>query len=148
MINNGFGDAYVLNTRVPSRGLIGFRGEFLTETKGTGLLNTLFLKFDKWQGDMRSRPDRLARRRPHGRNEYVRSYNLKERGVLFRKAAGQSLRGVCSSARTPVLSISTFNCDQREKSSAHAYERLPDEAMRLGARQRKCRSNGLGIHSR
>ena len=35
--------------------LIGFRGEFLTETKGTGLLNTIFLRFDKWQGDMKGR---------------------------------------------------------------------------------------------
>src|ERR671933_1566273 len=49
MINNGSGRVR-LEYEVPSRGLIGFRGEFLTETKGTGLLNTLFLRFDKWQG--------------------------------------------------------------------------------------------------
>src|SRR5881396_3901407 len=54
MINNGSGRVR-LEFEVPSRGLIGFRGEFLTETKGTGLLNTLFLRFDKWQGEMRSR---------------------------------------------------------------------------------------------
>src|SRR5436190_10634291 len=52
MINNGSGRVR-LEYEVPSRGLIGFRGEFLTETKGTGLLNTLFLLFDKWQGEMR-----------------------------------------------------------------------------------------------
>ena len=54
MINNGTGRVR-LEYEVPSRGLIGFRGEFLTETKGTGLLNTLFLRFDKWQGDMKGR---------------------------------------------------------------------------------------------
>ena len=54
MINNGSGRVR-LEYEIPSRGLIGFRGEFLTETKGTGLLNTLFLRFDKWQGEMKSR---------------------------------------------------------------------------------------------
>nr|MBA3634449.1 translational GTPase TypA [Acidobacteriota bacterium] len=54
MINNGTGRVR-LEYEVPSRGLIGFRGEFLTETKGTGLLNTIFLRFDKWQGDMKGR---------------------------------------------------------------------------------------------
>ena len=45
MINNGSGRVR-LEYEIPSRGLIGFRGEFLTETKGTGLLNTIFLRFD------------------------------------------------------------------------------------------------------
>jgi GTP-binding protein len=69
MINNGSGRVR-LEYEIPSRGLIGFRGEFLTETKGTGLLNTMFLRFDKWQGEMRSRQtgslvsDRMARRTP------------------------------------------------------------------------------------
>ena len=70
MINNGSGRVR-LEYEVPSRGLIGFRGEFLTETKGTGLLNTLFLRFDKWQGEMkgrvrpaRSSPTAWARRTP------------------------------------------------------------------------------------
>jgi GTP-binding protein len=46
MVNNGSGRVR-LEYEIPSRGLIGFRGEFLTETKGTGLLNTIFLRFDK-----------------------------------------------------------------------------------------------------
>ncbi|MCV4872959.1 translational GTPase TypA, partial [Escherichia coli] len=54
MVNNGSGRVR-LEYEVPSRGLIGFRGEFLTETKGTGLLNTIFLRFDKWQGEMKHR---------------------------------------------------------------------------------------------
>ncbi len=70
MVNNGTGRVR-LEFEMPSRGLIGFRGEFLTETKGTGLLNTLFLRFDKWQGEMKGRGDRLARRGPHGRNQLL-----------------------------------------------------------------------------
>src|SRR5205823_3196338 len=54
MVNHGTGRVR-LEFETPSRGLIGFRGEFLTETKGTGLLNTIFLRFDKWMGEMKGR---------------------------------------------------------------------------------------------
>ena len=55
MTNPGFGRARI-EFRVPSRGLIGFRGEFLTSTRGTGLLNTLFDGWEKWGGPMMRRP--------------------------------------------------------------------------------------------
>src|SRR3954471_19575902 len=54
MVNHGTGRVR-LEFETPSRGLIGFRNEFLTETKGTGLLNTLFLRWDKWTGEMKGR---------------------------------------------------------------------------------------------
>ncbi|MEO7329697.1 MAG: translational GTPase TypA [Minicystis sp.] len=55
MTNPGFGRAR-LEFRVPSRGLIGFRGDFLTSTRGTGLLNTLFDGWADWGGPMMRRP--------------------------------------------------------------------------------------------
>jgi GTP-binding protein len=55
MTNPGFGRARI-DFHVPSRGLIGFRGEFLTSTRGTGLLNTLFDGWEKWGGPMMRRP--------------------------------------------------------------------------------------------
>jgi GTP-binding protein len=55
MSNPGFGRAR-LEFRVPSRGLIGFRGEFLTSTRGTGLLNTQFEGWEPWGGPMMKRP--------------------------------------------------------------------------------------------
>jgi GTP-binding protein len=55
MTNPGFGRAR-LEFRVPSRGLIGFRGEFLTATRGTGLLNTMFDGWAPWGGPMMRRP--------------------------------------------------------------------------------------------
>src|SRR5207237_572437 len=51
MVNHGTGRVR-LEFETPSRGLIGFRGEFLTETKGTGLLNTIFLRWGEWLGPM------------------------------------------------------------------------------------------------
>ncbi|EYF02995.1 translational GTPase TypA [Chondromyces apiculatus] len=55
MTNPGFGRAR-LEFKVPSRGLIGFRGEFLTSTRGTGLLNTMFDGWAPWGGPMMRRP--------------------------------------------------------------------------------------------
>src|SRR5256884_9102177 len=54
MVNHGTGRVR-LEFEAPSRGLIGFRNEFLTETKGTGLLNTIFLRWGEWMGEMRGR---------------------------------------------------------------------------------------------
>ena len=72
MINNGTGRVR-LEYEIPSRGLIGFRGEFLTETKGTGLLNTLFLRFDNWKGEMKGAFDRFACFRPGRRGNNLRA---------------------------------------------------------------------------
>ncbi len=56
MSNPGYGRAR-LEYRVPSRGLIGFRGEFMTATRGTGLLNTIFDSWEPWGGTMMKRPN-------------------------------------------------------------------------------------------
>ena len=63
MTNPGFGRAR-LEFRVPSRGLIGFRGEFLTATRGTGLLNTMFDGWEPWGGADDEARDRRHRLRP------------------------------------------------------------------------------------
>ena len=82
MANLGFGRAR-MEFRVPSRGLIGFRSRFLTETRGTGLLNTLFDGWQPWGGTMLRRPtgaivaDRAGRATPYA------LFHLSPRGVLF-----------------------------------------------------------------
>ncbi len=82
MANPGYGRARV-EYRVPSRGLIGFRGEFLTSTRGTGLLNTLFDGWEPWGGTMIKRPvgaivaDRMGESTPYA------LFHLQPRGVFF-----------------------------------------------------------------
>ena len=118
-----------LEFEVPSRGLIGFRGEFLTETKGTGLLNTLFLKFDKWQGDMRSRQTgSLVSDRMGETNTYA-LYNLQERGVLFVKPQVKVYEGmiVGENARAVDLDVNPI----KEKKLSNMRTTSADEAMRL-----------------
>ncbi len=128
MVNNGSGRVR-LEFEVPSRGLIGFRGEFLTETKGTGLLNTLFLRFDKWQGDMRSRQTgSLVSDRMGETNTYA-LYNLQERGVLFVKPQVKVYEGmiVGENARAVDLDVNPI----KEKKLSNMRTTSADEAMRL-----------------
>jgi len=128
MINNGSGRVR-LEFEVPSRGLIGFRGEFLTETKGTGLLNTLFLRFDKWQGEMRSRQTgSLVSDRMGETNTYA-LYNLQERGVLFVKPQVKVYEGmiVGENARAVDLDVNPI----KEKKLSNMRTTSADEAMRL-----------------
>ncbi|HVN77984.1 MAG TPA: translational GTPase TypA, partial [Terriglobia bacterium] len=82
MINHGSGRVR-LEFRIPARGLIGFRSEFLTDTRGTGIMNHLFDNFDMWQGDIPSRPTgALVADRPGRATAYALN-NLQERGELF-----------------------------------------------------------------
>lgn len=128
MINNGSGRVR-LEYEVPSRGLIGFRGEFLTETKGTGLLNTLFLKFDKWHGPMRSRQTgSLVSDRMGETNTYA-LYNLQERGTLFVRPQVKVYEGMIigENARSVDLDVNPI----KEKKLTNMRSTSADEAMRL-----------------
>jgi GTP-binding protein len=128
MINNGSGRVR-LEYEVPSRGLIGFRGEFLTETKGTGLLNTLFLKFDKWQGDMKSRSTGSLVADRVGESTTYSLYNLQERGTLFIKPQTKVYEGmiVGENARAVDLDVNAI----KEKKLSNMRTTSADEAMRL-----------------
>ncbi len=82
MINHGTGRVR-MEFRIPSRGLIGFRTEFLTDTRGTGLLNHLFDGWAAWQGDISRRPaGALIADRP-GRVTAFAVEHLQPRGELF-----------------------------------------------------------------
>jgi len=68
---------------VPSRGLIGFRTEFLTESRGTGIAHQVFESYEPWFGDLRTRPSgSLVSDRAGASTQYAMA-NLQERGTLF-----------------------------------------------------------------
>ncbi|WP_426565999.1 translational GTPase TypA [Angustibacter sp. McL0619] len=68
---------------VPSRGLIGFRTEFLTETRGTGIAHQVFERYEPWFGELRTRPSgSLVSDRAGASTQYAMA-NLQERGTLF-----------------------------------------------------------------
>ena len=72
-----------LEYRIPSRGLIGFRSEFLTETRGTGLMNHLFDAYEPWTGAIRDRVAGTLVADRAGRATAYALFHLQPRGTLF-----------------------------------------------------------------
>jgi len=82
MVNHGTGWVR-LEYLVPARGLIGFRTEFLTETRGTGLLHHVFDRYEPWHGELRTRPTGSLVADRRGAVTSYALFGLQERGTLF-----------------------------------------------------------------
>lgn len=128
MVNHGTGRVR-LEFETPSRGLIGFRGEFLTETKGTGLLNTMFLRFDKWQGEMKGRGTGSLIADRMGETTTYALFNLQERGTMFVRPQTKVYEGMIigENARNVDLDVNAI----KEKKLTNMRAASADEAMRL-----------------
>ena len=128
MVNHGTGRVR-LEFETPSRGLIGFRGEFLTETKGTGLLNTIFLRWGEWQGSMRGRSTGSLVADRAGEATTYALFNLQERGTMFIRPTTRVYEGmiVGENARAVDLDVNIV----REKKLTNMRASTADEAMRL-----------------
>ena len=84
MNNNGHGRVR-LEFRIPSRGLIGFRSQFLTDTRGTGLFNHIFDGYDSWNGPITKRSTGALVADRSGKTTPYALYHLQPRGTLFVK---------------------------------------------------------------
>ena len=82
MVNHGTGWIR-MEYLVPARGLIGFRTEFITETRGTGQLHHVFEGYEPWHGDLRTRPSGSLVADRRGSTTQFALLNLQERGSLF-----------------------------------------------------------------
>ena len=82
LVNNGFGRV-ILEFEIPSRGLIGFRNQFLTETRGSGIMNTLFDSYKEWFGDIPQRTTGVLVADRDGKVTTYASLAMVDRGVLF-----------------------------------------------------------------
>ncbi len=93
MVNHGTGWAR-MEYLVPTRGLIGFRTEFLTETRGTGILHHVFEGWEPWRGELRTRPSGslVADRRGQATGYAIQA--LQERGSLFVKPGDELYEGM------------------------------------------------------
>ena len=128
MVNHGTGRVR-LEFETPSRGLIGFRNEFLTETKGTGLLNTLFLRWGDWQGTLRGRATGSLVADRTGETTTYALFNLQERGTLFIRPGTKVYEGMIigENARQVDLDVNGI----KEKKLTNMRAASADEAMRL-----------------
>lgn len=128
MINHGSGRVR-LEFETPSRGLIGFRNEFLTETKGTGLLNTMFLRWGEWQGPLRGRATGSLVADRTGETTTYALFNLQERGSLFARPGIKVYEGMIigENARAVDLDVNAV----KEKKLTNMRAASADDAMRL-----------------
>lgn len=128
MVNHGTGRVR-LEFEAPSRGLIGFRNEFLTETKGTGLLNTMFLRWGAWQGALRGRATGSLVADRVGETTTYALFDLQERGTLFARPGNRVYEGMIigENARAVDLDVNAI----KEKKLTNMRAASADEAMRL-----------------
>jgi len=128
MINHGTGRVR-MEFRIPSRGLIGFRTEFLTDTRGTGILNHLFDGYDAWQGEIPHRATgALVADRP-GRVTAFAVEHLQNRGDLFAQPGDQVYEGMIigEHARSNDLDVNIT----KEKKLTNMRASTADEAAHI-----------------
>jgi len=128
MVNHGTGRVR-LEYRLPSRGLIGYRSEFLTDTRGTGLLNHLFDGHAPWQGDIPHRANGAMVADRTGKTTAYAIDHLQPRGILFVNPGEPVYEGqvVGENARDNDLDVNIT----KEKKLTNMRASTADEAVRL-----------------
>ncbi|MEX0953561.1 MAG: translational GTPase TypA [Nitriliruptoraceae bacterium] len=118
-----------LEFRVPARGLIGFRTEFLTETRGTGVLHHVFDSWEPWQGELRTRQNGSLVADRAGATTQFALLNLQERGQLFIGPGTQVYEGmiVGQNARAEDMDVNPA----KEKKLSNVRSATGDELVRL-----------------
>ena len=118
-----------LEFSVPSRGLIGFRSRFLTETRGTGIMHTLFNGYARWHGPIQNRTNGALVADREGSATPYSLFHLQERGVFFIPAGTRVYAGmvVGENARDKDLDVNV--CREKKLTNVRAAGR--DEAVRL-----------------
>ncbi len=99
--NNGFGRA-ILEFKVPSRGMIGFRNQFLTDTKGSGILNSLFDSYVAWCGDIPQRNNGVIIADRNGKVTPYASLAMSDRGELFADVGTEVYKGMIVGERNKI----------------------------------------------
>ena len=128
MVNHGSGRVR-LEFRIPSRGLIGLRGQLLSDTRGTALLHSLFDGWTDYAGELASRPTgALVADRP-GKSTSFALWNLQERGELFIGPSTEVYEGmiVGENARDADMDVNVT----KEKKQTNMRASTADEAIRL-----------------
>src|SRR5260221_10224773 len=128
MVNHGTGWAR-MEYLVPARGLIGFRTEFLTDTRGTGILHHVFEGWEPWHGELGTRPTGALVADRRGPTTAFAIINLQERGSLFVGPGVEVYEGmiVGENARSDDLDVNAT----KEKKLTNMRAASSDETVRL-----------------
>ncbi len=128
MVNHGSGRVR-LEFRIPARGLIGFRSQFLTETKGTGIMNHIFAGWEPWHGAIPARATGALVSDRAGVTTAYAIWNLQERGEIFIEPAEKVYEGMIigENARASDMDVNIT----KEKKQTNMRASSADEAVRL-----------------
>jgi GTP-binding protein len=128
MVNHGTGWVR-MDYLVPARGLIGFRTEFLTETRGTGLLHHVFDRWEPWAGEMRLRPTGSLVADRRGKTASFALFNLQERGILFIEPGEDVYEGMIVGENSRAEDLDVNAC--KEKQLTNVRSSTSDVLIRL-----------------
>jgi GTP-binding protein len=128
MVNHGTGWVR-MEYLVPARGLIGFRTEFMTETRGTGLLHHVFDRYEPWHGELRTRPTGSLVADRKGPTTNYALLNLQDRGNMFVGPGIEVYEGmiVGENARSEDMDVNPT----KEKKLTNMRSSTADELVRL-----------------
>jgi GTP-binding protein TypA/BipA len=128
MVNHGTGWVR-MEYLVPARGMIGFLTEFLTETRGTGLVHHVFDRWEPWHGELRTRPTGSLVADRRGTVAAFALFNLQERGTLFVEPGDEVYEGmiVGENSRPEDLDVNAT----KEKHLTNIRSSTADELVRL-----------------
>ncbi|MDP8969259.1 MAG: EF-Tu/IF-2/RF-3 family GTPase, partial [Actinomycetota bacterium] len=128
MVNHAVGWVR-LEYRVPARGLIGFRTEFLTETRGTGILHHVFDRYERWHGELRTRRNGSLVADRGGVATTYALLSLQERGVLFIEPGSEVYEGMVigENARADDMDVNPT----KERKLTNVRSSTADELVRL-----------------
>ena len=136
-MSKGQGEFVRLEFDIPSRGLIGYRGEFLTDTKGTGILNTIFNGYGEYLGDFQYRQTGSIIAFESGVSVTYGLYNAQERGILFIGAGEKVYSGMVVGQNPKAEDIEVNVCktkkltNTRSSGSDDALKLVPKKIMSL-----------------
>jgi GTP-binding protein len=114
---------------VPARGLIGFRTEFLTETRGTGVMHHVFEDWERWAGGLRLRPTGSIVADRRGKSAGYALIGLQDRGTLFIGPGEEVYEGMIigENARQRDMDVNVT----KEKKQTNMRASTADEAIRI-----------------
>ena len=144
LVNHGTGWVR-MDVVVPARGLIGFRTEFLTETRGTGIMHHVFERFEPWFGELRTRPTGALVADRQGKTTTFALLNLQERGSLFVGPAVDVYEGmiVGENARGEDLDVNAT----KEKKMTNMRSPNAEEHVRLDPSAAALARSGARVHT-
>lgn len=126
---NPMGSRMRLEFKIPSRGLFGYRSEFLTDTRGEGILNTLFVGYEQYKGDIPTRQNGSLIAFETGESVTYGLYNAQERGTLFIGAGVPVYEGMVVGYSPKAEDLVVNVCKRKHATNMRASG--SDEALRL-----------------